>query len=122
MRRGPRMSRLSSLFSLRTLQAVVLPICASFSQTAQSAEFDRTSAGAGSPDVIEVLGNLVQGDEKKFIDVAIGSTDAIVVFHSRGGNLRAGIEIGRAIRLKGFSTFVPDNLLCASACALAWLF
>jgi len=37
----------------------------------------------------------------------LSSTDAVVVFQSPGGNLRAGIEIGRAIHLKGFATLVP---------------
>ena len=31
------------------------------------------------------------------------------------------LEIGKAIRLKGFTTYVPDQTRCASACALAWL-
>lgn len=43
------------------------------------------------------------------------------MFNSEGGNLMAGLEIGRAIRLKGFDTLVPDKMYCASACALAWL-
>src|SRR5262249_54804640 len=61
------------------------------------------------------------GDDKKFVDVALGISSAIVVFQSPGGNLLAGIEIGRAIHLKGFGTYVPDDIECASACALAWL-
>jgi hypothetical protein len=31
------------------------------------------------------------------------------------------LEIGESIRLKAFTTFVPENARCASACALAWL-
>jgi hypothetical protein len=38
---------------------------------------------------------------------------------SDGGSVLAGIEIGEAIRLKGFQTLVVER--CASACALAWL-
>jgi hypothetical protein len=38
---------------------------------------------------------------------------------SNGGSVLAGIEIGEAIRLKGFQTLVVGR--CASACALAWL-
>ena len=38
-----------------------------------------------------------------------------------GGNLLAGLGIGRAIRLKEFTTIVPKNSVCASACGLAWL-
>ncbi len=71
--------------------------------------------------VIIVDGDLVLGDEKRFADAAISTSDALVVLGSNGGNLFAGIEIGKAIRLKGFTTLVPDNIRCASACALAWL-
>jgi hypothetical protein len=39
--------------------------------------------------------------------------------------LVAGIDIGKAIRLKDFETAVVSNknskTICASACALAWL-
>ncbi|WP_322868306.1 hypothetical protein U7859_02305 [Bradyrhizobium ottawaense] len=96
-------------------------LCLCLSEHALSAEFRKSSLGPSAPDLIEVAGELIQGDEAKFIETAIKSADAIVVFHSAGGNLLAGIEIGKAIRLKGFSTLVPDNMHCASACALAWL-
>lgn len=87
-----------------------------------AAEFIKISASEMQrSDFILVHGDLFLGDEQKFIDVAMSSTGALVVFHSRGGNLYAGIEIGKAIRRKGFSTFVPAENLCASACALAWL-
>ncbi len=75
----------------------------------------------GGPDIIAIDGDFVLGDEKKFIDLALSSKNALVVLQSRGGNLYAGIEIGRAIHLKGFATLVPDGVGCASACALAWL-
>jgi hypothetical protein len=48
-------------------------------------------------------------------------TKAIVVFNSDGGNLLAGIEIGKTIRLKSFATAVLGGLRCASSCAFAWL-
>ncbi len=75
----------------------------------------------GGPDIIAIDGDFVLGDEKKFVDLALSSKNALVVLQSRGGNLYAGIEIGRAIHLKGFATLVPDGVGCASACALAWL-
>ena len=105
----------------RILISATTLVCLCMPQPAFSAEFRKSSLGANAPDLIEVSGELARGDEAKFIEVAIKSADAIVVFHSGGGNLLAGIEIGRAIRLKGFSTLVPDNMHCASACALAWL-
>ena len=86
-----------------------------------AAEFSKSASRDGGPDIILVVGQLSFGDEKQFINAALNSENAIVVFQSPGGNLFAGIEIGKAIRLKGFSTIVPDGVQCASACALAWL-
>ena len=71
--------------------------------------------------VVSVEGELNFQDEDVFTDKVLRLKDAVVVFDSIGGNLIAGIEIGKAIRLKGFSTLVLDDTLCASACALAWL-
>jgi hypothetical protein len=44
-----------------------------------------------------------------------------VAFDGDGGSLVAGIQIGETIRLKNFSTVVPNGKRCASSCALAWL-
>jgi hypothetical protein len=98
----------------------VLVALASMCQAVAAAEFTIFPYAKGL-DAIEVRGDLVVGDEGKFVDAAINSASAVVIFHSPGGNLVAGIEIGKAIRLKGFLTLVPDSNLCASACALAWL-
>ena len=86
-----------------------------------AAEFRKTMSANGRPDVIFVVGDFNLGDERKFIHTAIDSENAMVVFQSPGGSSLAGIEIGAAIHLKGFATFVPDGVQCASACALAWL-
>jgi hypothetical protein len=48
-------------------------------------------------------------------------TKAVVVFNSDGGNLQAGIEIGKTIRLKSFANAVLDGFRCVSSCAFAWL-
>lgn len=71
--------------------------------------------------VISITGSLIRGDENKFIDAALRNPAAIVVLDSDGGDLTAGLEIGKAIHLKGFVTLVPEGGRCASACALAWL-
>jgi hypothetical protein len=99
--------------------AVILCLCMPFS--ARAAEFSKAASANGGADIIFVVGDLTLGDEKKFVNAALSSGNAIVVFQSPGGNLIAGIEIGKAIHLKGFSTFVPETVQCASACALAWL-
>jgi hypothetical protein len=88
---------------------------------AHSAQFEASSPGPGKVALITVEGELAPGDERKFIDVALPNSEAIVVFRSDGGDLVAGIEIGKAIRMKGYATLVPDEARCASACALAWL-
>jgi peptidoglycan hydrolase-like protein with peptidoglycan-binding domain len=76
---------------------------------------------SGEITLVVVSGELQFGDEETFADKVLRLKDAVVMFDSIGGSLRAGIEIGKAIRLKGFGTLVPNKMLCASACALAWL-
>ncbi|WP_460448306.1 COG3904 family protein [Alsobacter sp. SYSU BS001988] len=71
--------------------------------------------------LITVSGDIAYGDDLKFVDSALGVKEGIIAFNSSGGNLNAALEIGKAIRLKGFVTYVPPGSTCASACALAWL-
>jgi hypothetical protein len=68
-----------------------------------------------------VEGHLVADDHVKFRTQVGRLTKAVVAFSSDGGNLLAGIEIGKTIRLKSFATAVLDGRRCVSACALAWL-
>jgi hypothetical protein len=103
------------------LTIATLNLCALSAHPVQAAEFSKTGAPENGPDIIFVAGDLALGDEKKFINAALSSGNAVVVLQSPGGSLIAGIEIGKAIHLKGFATYVPDNIQCASACALAWL-
>jgi hypothetical protein len=71
--------------------------------------------------MIAVAGPLLDGDDKKFASVALGLDSATVIFDSPGGSLLAGINIGKAIRLKEFFTLVGEGAECASSCGLAWL-
>jgi hypothetical protein len=89
--------------------------------SATAADIEVHDGEAGEPAFISVEGYLKLGDEQKFFAKALPLKSAVVAFTSSGGNLFAGIEMGRAIRLKEFVTVVPDDMLCASACALAWL-
>ena len=70
---------------------------------------------------IGIFGNLEPVDGRKFANIAMQHDRAVVVMSSDGGSLIAGIEIGKAIRLKEFWTLVGANGRCASACGLAWL-
>lgn len=83
--------------------------------------FQEMGEGAEKIRLITIEGEIRQGDDRKFANEALKAESAIVAFSSPGGNLIAGIEIGRAIRLKGFATLTMDGYQCASACALAWL-
>jgi hypothetical protein len=71
--------------------------------------------------LVAVDGRFEACGEIKFRTEVGRLTKAVVVFKSDGGNLQAGIEIGKMIRLKSFATAVLDGSLCASSCAFAWL-
>ncbi len=86
----------------------------------QAASIARNVSSDGT-DLISISGVLNEGDETAFREVAAAADRAIVLLDSEGGSVRAGLEIGRAIRLRGFATAVPPQTLCASACALTWL-
>ena len=65
-------------------------------------------------------GPLEIGDQD-LLPVALQHPKAVVALQSDGGSIITAIEIGKAIRLKQYSTLVPSDLYCASACALIWL-
>ena len=71
--------------------------------------------------IVVVEGRLESGDEIQFHTQVGRLTKAIVAFDSDGGNLLAGIAIGKTIRLKSLATAVLDEQRCLSACAIAWL-
>lgn len=91
-----------------------------FALPLRAAEIAR-EPGSDSIDVISIIGTFNEGDDATFRKLAATIDRAVVVLNSGGGNLQAGLEIGRAIRLRGFATAVPADALCASACALTWL-
>jgi len=71
--------------------------------------------------VVRVEGDFKPGDDKSFKQALLTVDGAVVVsFESPGGDLDAGMEIGRTIWTNQFMTVVEDGT-CASACALAWL-
>lgn len=96
-------------------------IFALISVRAEAAEISEVPSGDPQISIIVVQGELLVGDDEKFVKVALPLRQAVVVFDSEGGNLVAGMEIGNAIKLKKFYTLVSANTFCASACALAWL-
>jgi hypothetical protein len=71
--------------------------------------------------LVTVEGAFILEDIQDFRQKVMSQPKALVAFESNGGSVIAGIEIGKIIRLRNFATLVPDNVQCASACALAWL-
>jgi hypothetical protein len=45
----------------------------------------------------------------------------VIHLSSGGGKLIDGMEVGRLIRENNFRTFIPNNAICASSCAIAFL-
>ncbi len=71
--------------------------------------------------VMLISGDIVPGDSSKFINIALQLDKGVVVLMSGGGSLSDGLEIGKAIHMKGFATYVPAGRVCASVCGLIWL-
>jgi hypothetical protein len=88
---------------------------------ARAATIDVVSLGPNDPSLVKVTGPLESGDKDLFLRKILSVSSAVVAFDSDGGSLVAGIQIGETIRLKNFSTVVPNGKRCASSCALAWL-
>lgn len=71
--------------------------------------------------MIFVVGKIDRADGNQFKERTEGVGRAIVIMKSPGGHLEAAISIGAQIRIKQWATAVPKDMMCASACALAWL-
>lgn len=68
--------------------------------------------------IISVSGEFSDGDDLRFKNLAISADSAVVFFDSIGGLAQVGMEIGRTIAIKGFSTAVATNQICASSAGL----
>lgn len=88
-----------------------------------------TSAGAAEIELhrgadlnlISIEGEIKAGDAEKFKRLAIQIKAGVVALESPGGALGPALDIGRAIQIAGLSTYVPENTVCTSSCALIWV-
>jgi len=92
-----------------------------FVQKSIGADIARHSIGKAQVDTIVIDGIITLEDQANFTTAATASNSAVVVLNSQGGATLSALEMGKTIRLKGFATAIPENALCASACALMWL-
>lgn len=70
---------------------------------------------------IAITGQITSADVERFRAVSIRYKKAVVLLESPGGSLLPALEIGKMIRLRGYTTFVPPEAVCTSSCALIWL-
>jgi ATP-dependent protease ClpP protease subunit len=72
---------------------------------------------------IWIIGVIQSDDHMKFNQVIESNkiTKAVVVLNSPGGNVTAGLAIGRTIKEKGFTTGLENKGLCTSVCGAIWL-
>lgn len=73
------------------------------------------------PLVIRIKGEFKPGDDERFRRISLRHPAAVVHLQSEGGALIPALEIGRIIRIAGYTTVVVPGSNCASACALVWL-
>ena len=109
---------LSSFARLMLKLSVLMLALLSFPSRAADISTDTLEDGTA---LITITGTISPGDNRSFLNAALRFEKAIVILDSPGGSLQPALEIGRAINLKGYLTFVPDNAICASSCALIWL-
>lgn len=100
------------------LGAAIAVMSASASSTA---EISVEPSVSGGPARIVINGSMNWDVADKFIQQADAVSNAIVVFNSEGGDLLAGLIIGRTIHQKKFSTAVKEGGPCTTVCGLAWL-
>jgi hypothetical protein len=114
---GRALMRKSLIVNLSLAAALSLGSTSGLAANISLAPLDGDPAHA----IVVVEGRLESGDEIQLRTQVGRLTKAIVAFDSDGGNLLAGIAIGKTIRLKSFATAVLDEQRCVSACAIAWL-
>lgn len=101
----------------RTMLAfAMLPL----SGISSAAEIEHRSFSDGTGG-ITISGDIESADVERFRTVSLRYEKAFVVLDSPGGALRPAIEIGKLIRLRGYTTYVPREAVCTSSCALIWL-
>lgn len=92
-----------------------------FCGTAHAANITSVPLEKSGEGAIFIFGKITLEDRELFLTKISPFSSGVVVLNSDGGNAYAGIEIGKAIRMRGFKTWVPSGSSCASACAIAWL-
>jgi hypothetical protein len=102
---------------VRHVLAIAILLLAAHTVEAANIEVKQVDATS----LVMVEGDLELNDIELFRNKVAALSKATVAFRSDGGSLLAGIRIGMLIRVKNFTSIVPEGAQCASACAVAWL-
>ena len=106
---------------IRTVVRVIfLSVTTIIVSVVHAANISKVAGKSGEIDFILIEGEIQKGDDKIFKNIAFSTDNAIVILDSPGGLVLPALEIGKAIRLKGYATAVADTS-CTSACAIVWL-
>lgn len=106
---------------LRRLIFFLLLAASLFSNPATAATIFVTADPEFQLPVISITGVIDAMDGDGFSVIANQYPQALVKLNSPGGNLLAGLQIGRLVRHRNFSTAVIGDSTCASICAIIWL-
>jgi hypothetical protein len=87
----------------------------------QAADFKAVDLPDGGGPGILISGVIRPGDETAFHAVAAKMSSATVITTGPGGAVGAALNIGTETRNRGWSTLVPADTSCASACSMIWL-
>jgi len=88
---------------------------------AMSYSLDKSNS---SYNLIYATGHITHGDLNRLSSIYYSlpsNKQSIVVFNSNGGELNEGIKIGKFLKQNRIGSYVKDNGICASSCALAFL-
>lgn len=102
---------------LKNAIGLCLLLCATMAQAATIThkKLDATT------EMIRIEGNIVSGDLERFRQISLRYPKAVVTLNSDGGLIYPAIEIGKIIKVMGYSTIVEYKNVCLSACALIWI-
>lgn len=101
---------------------LLLPLCVLWLHPADAMEFRTYFQPQLRINVLIAEGPIVAGDAQRFL-AAVPKADRdaeghiVLVLNSPGGSVPAAFEFVKAMDKVGVFTIVPDNALCASACA-----
>jgi hypothetical protein len=114
-------------FLLTGIAALALAGAAANANAAEFGNYPCTGEAAKKQGcrVLAITGEIKEGDDEKFrayVAPMLSQLNYVVVYlHSPGGIRTAALEIGRLVRGNGWSTYVPNNYVCASMCTAIWL-